>query len=149
MKILFVCTGNICRSPTAHGVVRQLCKNRNINNIKCDSAALYDYHIGNPPDKRAIEIAGKFGIDISDIKARKIKLIDFEVFDLILGMDIGHVEGLKKIGDDKNTIDLFLNLSKKTGVSVPDPYYGDKNDFIYSFKLIEYGANAIIKKFQY
>ena len=77
MKLLFVCTGNICRSPTAEGLLKHLCIKKNCNSIICDSAALFGYHIGDPPDNRAIKIAKKNNVDISNLRARKIVQDDF------------------------------------------------------------------------
>ena len=101
MKLLFVCTGNICRSPTAEGLVKDICSMNKCKTIQCDSAALYNYHIGSPPDSRAINIAKKHNIEISNLRARIIEPEDFNKFDLIIGMDNVHIIELKKINSKK------------------------------------------------
>lgn len=148
MKLLFICTGNICRSPTAEGIVKYICKKNNIKTIHCDSAALYNYHIGDTPDARAIETAKNYGVNIQNIRARKINLNDINVFDMIIGMGKDHIIKLKEIFDDNNKIYMYLNFTKKyKNQDVPDPYYGTMQDFEQTYKLIRIGAEEIVKKF--
>ena len=149
MKLLFVCTGNICRSPTAEGLLKYICKINNYNNIYCDSAALFDYHIGSAPDKRAIKVAKKNNVNISNLKARLINKNDFKIFNLIIGMGKDHVKIMNKLSNNNN-IELFLNFTTNyKNNSVPDPYYGTIKNFENTFELIEIGIQKIVKKYGY
>ena len=149
MKLLFVCTGNICRSPMAEGLVNSICIKNNYKNIYCDSAGLFNYHIGNPPDNRAIEISKKYNVEIRNLRARKINMKDFDKFDLIIGMDKGHIVNLKKINNKRNNIKLYLDFTKNfKNEDVLDPYYGSIMDFEKTFQLIKIGAKAIVEKFK-
>ena len=146
MKLLFVCTGNICRSPLAEGFIRYLCFKKSLD-LECDSAAIYNYHTGSHPDPRAIQIAENYGFDISHLKARKINKSDFSNFDLIIGMDKNHIKELNKINKYNKNICLYLNFSQNLkNNDVPDPYYGSLIDFERSFNLIRIGAEAIINE---
>ena len=130
MKLLFVCTGNICRSPTAEGIMKYICNKKKYDNIYCESAGLYNYHIGSSPDNRAIRIAQQNNVNISSLRARKIKKSDFQKFDLIIGMDKGHILELKKMEKITTKIRLFLNFTNEyKNCDVPDPYYGTIEDF--------------------
>ena len=150
MKLLFVCTGNICRSPMAEGLINNICIENNYKNIYCDSAGLFNYHIGSPPDNRAIEISKKYNVEISNLRARKITGKDFDKFDLIIGMDKGHITHLKKFNIKNNNIKLYLDFTKKfKNQDVLDPYYGSIMDFEKTFQLIKIGAKAIVEKFKY
>ncbi len=149
MKLLFICTGNICRSPTAEGIVKSICKKQNLKSIICDSAGLYDYHIGEKPDSRSINIAKNNKIDINNLKARKISSVDFNKFDLIIGMDSNHVLQLKEYNNKIEKICLFLDFTVEfKNQDVPDPYYGKLEDFEKTFELIKIGAEAIVEKFK-
>ena len=149
MKLLFVCTGNICRSPMAEGLVNSICIKNNYKNIYCDSAGLFNYHIGNPPDNRAIEISKKYNVEIRNLRARKINMKDFDKFDLIIGMDKGHIVNLKKINNKRNNIKLYLDFTKNfKNEDVLDPYYGSIMDFEKTFQLIKIGAKAIVEKYK-
>ena len=150
MKLLFICTGNICRSPTAEGIVKHICSINNLKNLKCDSAALYDYHTGEPPDIRSIEIAKKYNINIENLKARRINKKDFNNFDIIIGMDKNHIKVLNKLNFNKTKIELYLNFTQSfKNQDVPDPYYGKTEDFKKTFDLINIGAKEIVTKFGY
>ena len=150
MKLLIVCSGNICRSPTAEGIINHICNTNNYKDIYCKSAGLFDYHIGKSPDKRSINIAKKNNINIENIKASKININDFEIFDLILGMDKNHILQLKNFNLKKEKIKLYLNFTTKyKNQDVPDPYYGGIKEFNNVFKLIELGAKAIVKQIKY
>ncbi len=150
MKLLFVCTGNICRSPMAEGVIKYLCTKKEYNSIVCDSAALFDFHTGDPPDIRAINILKKNNIDISNLRARKIIQEDFLKFDLIIGMDKNHVSNLKKFKYKRNSIHLYLDfINNLSNQDVNDPYYGTIKDFQKTFEVIKNGAEEIVKKFGY
>lgn len=149
-KVLFVCTGNICRSPTAEGVFRHHVSEAGLDDkIYADSAALYNYHIGESPDPRTIKAAAGRGVSIEDQIARKVNPEDFEEFDLILGMDNGHYRELISYSPhgSKAKIELFLEYADHpSGGDVPDPYYGDESDFNYVFSLVEDASKLILEK---
>jgi len=116
-RVLFVCLGNICRSPTAEGLARSM--NCEGDGIKTDSAGTAAYHVGNPPDPRAIAEAASRGIDISDLRARQVEPADFDQFDLIVAMDRSNLANLQKLAPRKSRAALRLMLP---GRDVPDPY---------------------------
>jgi protein-tyrosine phosphatase len=149
-KILFVCTGNICRSPTAEGVLRARTHSAGISSqFTIDSAGTHAYHIGEPPDPRSIAVAKKRDIDISGLRARKVLPKDFTEFDLILGLDYEHVTHLRRMAPSgsKAAIALFLDYADSVaGGDVPDPYYGSARDFEHVLDLIEAGSDALLKK---
>jgi protein-tyrosine phosphatase len=142
-SVLFVCTGNICRSPTADGVLRALAPH-----LTVDSAGTHDYHVGEAPDSRSQQVAKTRGYDLSGLKARAVKISDFHAFDLILAMDAGHYEHLKRM-QPKNSPGKLATFCEYAGIGtcdVPDPYYGDAKDFEECFELIERGCVALTKK---
>ena len=110
MNVLMVCLGNICRSPLAEGILKHKLKQRNIQAL-VDSAGTGGYHIGSLPDERSIEIAKKYGIDITDQRARKLRSLDFEEFDLIFAMDTYNFQDLRKLAreEELEKIKLILN----------------------------------------
>jgi protein-tyrosine phosphatase len=133
LKVLFVCTGNICRSPTAEGLAIQLAKARGIaDRFEFDSAGTHAYHVGEPPDSRAQRAASKRGYDLSKLRARLLDAKDFERFDLILAMDRSHLTFLQRKCPTQfqSKLDLFLNLSQTyAGQDLEDPYYGGAEGF--------------------
>jgi len=148
-KILFVCTGNICRSPTAEGVLRQRLEQlRILQHFHVDSAGTHGYHIGEAPDTRSIRAAQKRGIAIDGLRARKIAADDFHAFDLILACDRGHLEILRNTAPKgcKARVELFLDFVQMDVKEVPDPYYGGSTDFEYVLDLVESGADKLIAK---
>ncbi|MFD1624805.1 low molecular weight protein-tyrosine-phosphatase [Azospirillum griseum] len=146
VKLLFVCTGNICRSPTAEGVFRHLVAQAGLDGrIGADSAGTHGYHIGEPPDPRTVKTAKARGVDLSGLRARKVALDDFYAFDHILAMDSGHLEQLRRLApaDATATLSLFLDVLPDSGLrDTPDPYYGDARGFEQVFDLCERGAAA-------
>ena len=115
-KVLFVCTGNICRSPTAEAVFRSRVKANHLETqIVCDSAGIEDFHEGDPPDGRAIQAAMDRGYSLGDLRARQIRHDDFERFDLILALDDGHLRALSRAcpAHLKDRIKLFLEFSTR------------------------------------
>lgn len=133
--------GNICRSPTAEGVFRKLLDEEGGGlNLQIDSAGTHAYHVGEPPDPRAIEAALNRGIDIGDQRARAVETSDFKNFDLILAMDHDNLELLKKIQprDSRATLRLFMSFSHRSPAgTVPDPYYGGEDGFEEVLDLLE------------
>jgi len=147
-RILFVCTGNICRSPTAEGVFRH-CINREglSDRFVIDSAGTHGYHVGDPPDPRAIAVALARGIDMNDLRARLFVAGDFENFDLILAMDKGHHNIIRGLAgkSSRAKLAMFLDFIPGTGsLEVPDPYYGDTREFEHVLDLIEQGAEGLL-----
>lgn len=141
IKVLFVCTGNICRSPTADGVFRKLVNEAELSDrISVDSCGLSAYHVGELPDPRSREMALSRGYDLGDIRSRKIKPDDYTKFDYILAMDDGHLRDMRRQApaDRQNCLELFLDYHPDlAGQSVPDPYYGGGNGFVSVFDMIE------------
>ena len=150
--VLFVCTGNICRSPTAEGALRKLLTDAGLGTrVEVDSAGLQGWHVGDPPDPRAVDCAGRRGYDLSSLRARQFGQADFNDFALIVGMDHGHVEQLRAARPKGATGDIRLFLEflppedPHLGGDVPDPYYGDMNDYESSLDLIERGLPGLIE----
>jgi len=148
--VLFVCTGNICRSPTAEGVFRALARRRGVlERLRIDSAGTHDYHVGAPPDARAVEHAARRGYDLTGIRARQISWSDFQQFDLILGMDRGHLRELKAIAPPGSLwrIAKFLDHSENwRGLDVPDPYYGDGRGFEEVLDMVEEASARLLEE---
>jgi protein-tyrosine phosphatase len=148
VKVLFVCMGNICRSPTAHGVFRHLVKESGLSqHIEIDSAGTHAYHIGNPPDKRSAITAKKRGIDLSDLRARKVDLGDLYEYDYVLAMDKDNQRILLDMApnDVKYKIRLFLEFAPQWGKQeVPDPYYGGDDGFEHVFDLVQAASEGLL-----
>jgi protein-tyrosine phosphatase len=137
MKVLFVCLGNICRSPSAEGVFREL------SSAKTDSAGTGGWHVGSPPYGPMLEAAARRGYDFSDLRARQFSSRDFDSFDLIIGMDdanISDIEALRPSGNS-TPVRLFTDYCDTTMTEVPDPYY--TRDFDVALDLIERCAKGL------
>ena len=141
VKVLFVCMGNICRSPTAEGVFRKFIANKGTtDHFLVDSAGTHAYHIGEPSDMRAQQTAKKRGVDLSKIRARKVAPSDFEYFDHVLAMDADNYHILIAASPEQyhHKIALFLDYApERSENDVPDPYYGGANGFEHVFNLVE------------
>src|ERR1700724_1671439 len=141
MKILFVCLGNICRSPTAEGVLRALAAREAPElAIEVDSAGTAAYHVNEPPDPRARQAAARRGYDLTALRARIVKRGDFERFDLILAMDRENLRQLRQRAPAgaHERLRLFLEFAPEAGPDdVPDPYYGGPNGFEEVLYLVE------------
>ena len=153
IKVLFVCTGNICRSPTAEGVLRHKLIEAGLDGrVSVDSAGMIDYHAGHPPDRRAIQRAARRGYDLKDLRARQLHHADFEAFDLLLGMDRGHFRQLARLCPPQLAarVKLFLEYAGVAGLpaEVPDPYYGGEADYDYALDLIEPGIDELIARLE-
>ena len=148
MKILFVCTGNICRSPTAEGVFLHRAAERGLaGRVAADSAGTSSEEHGNPPDSRARRAADARGYTLPDRRARRITDADFETFDLILGMDRGHLARLERMAPERarGRLRLFMDYAGD-GMpgDVPDPWYGGAADFEHALDLIEAGVDGLL-----
>ncbi|HBO59974.1 MAG TPA: protein-tyrosine-phosphatase [Alphaproteobacteria bacterium] len=150
-KVLFVCTGNICRSPTAEGVFRQMVENAGLQRaVTVDSAGISSWHAGQSPDSRAVETALKNGVDISSLRARKVVRDDFQNFDLIIALDASHLQVLEKLrresAQSKAELKLLMkDYAPETGFTdVPDPYYGGYDGFQSVFDLIRAACTNVL-----
>ena len=141
-SILFVCTGNICRSPTAEGVFRSLCRKKAIE-LRIESAGLGDWHVGQPPDERAQHHARNRGYDLSAQRARQVRLQDFEEFDLILAMDRGHLRALRGMAPAEHHAKIRLFVDDG---DVPDPYYGGPDGFEKVLDLVEAQCRRLLQE---
>ncbi|NNF51634.1 MAG: low molecular weight phosphotyrosine protein phosphatase [Gammaproteobacteria bacterium] len=148
-RILFVCMGNICRSPTAEGVFRHLVREHSSDlTVEIDSAGTHAYHVGEPPDPRSQEAARRRGFDLSAIRARKVSTQDFDDFDLILAMDQLNLLTLMDICPPENAhkLALFLDQLDDEGQrDVPDPYYGGDTGFEQVLDLVEKASLSLIE----
>ena len=149
-RILFVCMGNICRSPSAEGVLRSLVIQRGLEqNIHIDSAGTGDWHVGNPPDRRARQAALERGVDISGLRARQVQPDDLESFDLVLAMDRSNHNALLTMATESNRhkVRLLLDFSTQwPGEEVPDPYYGGEHGFDQVLDLLEEACDSLLNE---
>lgn len=151
MKILMVCLGNICRSPLAEGIMKTQALHHQLD-FEVDSAGTAAYHIGELPDHRSIDVARKYGIDITQQKARQFSPNDLDYFDVIFAMDQSNFQNIIRLAtkdSQKEKVRLILNESfPNENREVPDPYYGGNNGFEQVFSLLNEACNAFIKKYQ-
>lgn len=149
VRVLMVCLGNICRSPTAHGVFRKLVADSDLAEvIEVDSAGTHAYHVGEPPDARAQETARRRGIDLSDQRARRVRPEDFEEFDYVLAMDRDNYVVLQDLcpAGREERLSLFLDFAREAKESeVPDPYYGGDSGFERVFDLVEAASRGLLE----
>ena len=149
IRVLFICLGNICRSPSAEGVFRRMLEDADLAElILADSAGTGNWHVGKSPDHRAQVTALRRGLDISALRARQIVQEDFSTFDYIVAMDQENMKDLDKYRPPTHQpiMRLLLDFGKNmTGRDVPDPYYGPQEDFERMFDLIENGAADLLR----
>ena len=149
IRVLFVCMGNICRSPTAHSVFEQLVRDAGLEaNVEVDSAGTHAYHVGEPPDRRAQQTARGRGIDLSGQRARKVHDADFHEFDYILAMDEDNLHGLRSRcpPECEDRLHLFLSFAPRMGErEVPDPYYGGTHGFEHVFDLVDAAGRGLLE----
>jgi len=147
-RVLFVCLGNICRSPMAEGVFRRVAEEEGVaNRFEIDSAGMGDWHIGQAPDTRAQAAAQNRGMDISGQRARQVTAADYRRFDLILAMDDSNYDELIGLApkSELHKVRLFLDYAPKTGTrDVPDPFYGGTEGFDHALDLIEQAARGLL-----
>ncbi|WP_048647303.1 low molecular weight protein-tyrosine-phosphatase [Nitratireductor soli] len=147
--ILFVCLGNICRSPLAEGVFRGVVAEHGREaDFSIDSAGTGNWHAGDPPDPRSVAVARRFGVDISGQRARQVRDGDFQRFDLILGMDRDNVRALQTRAPDSaaGKIHLFLDYAGGGMADVPDPYYGGDDGFTAIYHMIREASEALLAR---
>jgi len=148
-SILFVCLGNICRSPIAEGLMlNHLAAAGLAKRIRVDSAGIGGWHTGEPPDRRAIAAARKHGVDLTPLRARQVRTADFSDFDLIVGMDRQNVDDLRRLAPKQSTARIGLWLTEALGIpdEVPDPYYENDRAFDAVFDLCDRAARAFLEK---
>ena len=146
-SILFVCMGNICRSPTAEGVFRHHVKTAGLESqFDIDSAGTHAYHVGQPPDRRAQAAAERRGISLTNIRARRIEEGDFERFQYIIAMDRDNLALLQQQADEHHRakIRLFLEFSSGPETEVPDPYYGGPTGFELVLDLVDDASRGLL-----
>lgn len=148
-SILFICAGNICRSPLAEGVMRHVLDRRRIGHVEVDSAGLNGYHTGERPDERSIRVAARNGIDISSQRCRQLVPEDFARFDLILGMDRQNMRLINARRPQETTahIGLFTEIARGETIEIPDPYYGDIGDFERVYRMVLAASSALADQF--
>lgn len=148
-SILFVCLGNICRSPLAEGIFGAVLAERGSGrDILLDSAATSGWEVGSAPDPRSIAVAMHHGIDIAGQRARKVTVQDFSRFDLILGMDRSNVSDLKALAPAavRDRVHLFLEFAQGNARDVPDPYYDDAEAFASTYRMIREASEALVAR---
>ena len=148
IAVLFVCMGNICRSPTAEGMFRHHASEAGLSDrVFIDSAGTHAYHVGEPPDRRAVAAAERRGVSLSDLRARRVSDADFDRFDYIIAMDEDNVARLQEQGSPEHhaKVRLFLEFSSSGEQDVPDPYYGGAAGFERVLDLLEDASRGLLE----
>lgn len=152
IAVLVVCTGNICRSPTGEGVLRQLAQKRGLaDRVVVHSAGTHDYHVGEPPDARTLKHGVARGYDMSGQRAQQVSGKHFDEYDYILAMDRGHLRVLKQLAPPgaKARLGMFLEASARwKGEDVPDPYYGGVEGFEQVLDMVEEAAGRWLERIE-
>ncbi|HSP57851.1 MAG TPA: low molecular weight protein-tyrosine-phosphatase [Halomonas sp.] len=151
MRVLFVCLGNICRSPTAEGVFRHLLETRGLESrVDVDSCGIGPWHVGKRPDSRACEAAIRRGIDLSALRARQLADEDFHRFDYLLAMDHDNLAAIeaRRPADSQAHVGLFLAFAGQDDRAVPDPYYGGDTGFETVLDLVEAASLGLIEEIE-
>jgi protein-tyrosine phosphatase len=157
VRVLFVCLGNICRSPTAHGVFQQRVNELGLQQqIDVDSAGTAGWHEGRSPDPRSIEAAAKQGYDLTELRASQVQQQDFQRYDYVLAMDASNLADLQQLcpPDYRGELTLFLRYgtdldglpNTADSLQVPDPYYGDGDGFLQVIQLIEQASDGLLRR---
>lgn len=151
MRILMVCLGNICRSPMADGWLREKSKQYQLN-LEVDSAGTANYHVGSKPDSRMRKHALTYGVSIDELRARQFETADFDAYDIIFAMDQSNRTNILKLARneaDRQKVRLLLNeLEPHSDMEVPDPYYGNDQDFKHVIELLDKATDAFLKNNQ-
>lgn len=145
-RVLFVCLGNICRSPSAEGVFRALAAEAGLK-VETDSAGTMDWHVGSPPYGPMQKAAKERGFDLSDLRARQFTARDFDAFDLIIGMDDSNLENIERLrpAGSQTPVQIFTDFASETGMDhVPDPYY--TRDFDQTLDLVQAASLGLIAR---
>jgi len=149
INVLFVCMGNICRSPTSEGLFQHIVTEAGLQDkIQIDSAGTHAFHVGNPPDPRATAAAKLRGIDLTSQRARQVSADDFKTFDYILAMDNSNHADLSELcpAGEEHRLHLFLDFAPQTHTQeVPDPYYGGEQGFEHVLNLVEQAAEGLLE----
>jgi protein-tyrosine phosphatase len=148
LSVLFVCLGNICRSPLAEAAFRREAERRGLE-VEVDSAGTGSWHVGQPPDRRAIAVARRNGIDISDLRARQIQRADFYRFDHVVALDLENLRTLEQLRppDASARLSLLLDhVDGRAGEAVADPYYGSDDHFDVTWRDVTEGAEALAER---
>jgi protein-tyrosine phosphatase len=146
-SVLMVCTGNICRSPTADGLLRHRLREAGLHErVLVDSAGTHGYHVGDPPDRRSTAKARSYGVDLGMLRARQVEAADFQRFDLILAMDQGHYDILLQRcpPPHRGKVKLYLDYAPGFGREVPDPYYGSEDGFETVWRMCDAVSAALL-----
>ena len=148
IKILFVCMGNLCRSPMAEGVFKHHVAQAGLQDlIASDSAGTHDYHVGDPPDPRALRASERRGYDLSALRGRQVSRGDFSEFDYVLAMDESNLRVLERLCPSQHALKLKLLMEFSTGPAlreVPDPYYGEDQGFERVLDMVEQAAQGLL-----
>lgn len=148
ISVLFICLGNICRSPTAEGIFLKRIAESELK-VRVDSAGTGGWHVGNPPDARMQKAAKSRGYDLSDLRARQITKEDCQSFDYIIAMDNENLRNIKRLcNNSKAEIKLFLDYAKSNQIEVPDPYYGGADGFDVVIDLIEDASQGLLAEIE-
>ena len=151
VKVLFVCMGNICRSPTAEGIFRQIVDTAGLaDKIDIDSAGTHAYHIGKQPDARAQSASLNRGIDLSKLRGRQVEPADFKKFDYVIAMDdSNHIDLTQVAGNNADNLFMFLSFSENFNEKeVPDPYYGGEQGFEHVSDIVEDASRGLLANIQ-
>ncbi len=151
MRVLFVCLGNICRSPTAEGMFRRLLDERGLaHRVQVDSCGIGDWHVGKAPDPRTREAAARRGVDLSALRARQLAADDFGRFDYLLAMDHDNLAAMRALAPSETDahLGLFLDFAGLSDRAVPDPYYGGEQGFEEVLDLVEQGVLGLLAEIE-
>ncbi len=148
-RVLFVCLGNICRSPLAEGIFRDHVERAGLQGaFDIDSAGTGGWHVGEAPDRRSVQVAAKHGIDIAAQQARKFVASDLERYDEVLAMDLSNLAAIQQLGDGPARVGLLLDevAGSSSGGQVPDPYYGGRDGFEQVFRMVDQACGSLLDR---